>query len=336
MDQQIIDYIKKSRELGHSDSDIKTLLLNAGHKEEDVRAAFDTADGKNVIPPPPSFSSNHPSYGNSSIELPGPIVLLKSAWQIYKARFWSLLSLYVLPILVLGGLITIFALLTLMFPTLSPVVLVFISLLLFIPFAIVSLRSAVALIFAIVAPQPVGVFEAFKISKGKALSFFWVGLLMGLVMMGGFVMLIVPGFIFLAWFSLSQFIFVAEGHKGFSALLKSKEYVNGNLGKVFLRLLFIVVINILVSLVIKFGIGLISETVAGVVSGLFSLLSAPLWFAYTFSLYQALRAKKPELISQPVSGRKGLLIFSAILGPIILITSFLIVMTLIYYEASKF
>ena len=60
MDQRIIDYIKKSRELGHNDSDIKALLLNAGHKEEDVRAAFDAADGKSGLQDK-SFISSHPS-----------------------------------------------------------------------------------------------------------------------------------------------------------------------------------------------------------------------------------------------------------------------------------
>ena len=60
MDQRIVDYIKKSRELGHNDSDIKALLLNAGHKEEDVRAAFDAADGKSGLQDK-SFISSHPS-----------------------------------------------------------------------------------------------------------------------------------------------------------------------------------------------------------------------------------------------------------------------------------
>ncbi|MBI1838708.1 MAG: hypothetical protein HYR95_00170 [Candidatus Colwellbacteria bacterium] len=59
MDQKTVDYIRKSRELGHSDTDIKATLLNAGHKEEDVRVGFDVVDGKNslrdknlVLPPP--------------------------------------------------------------------------------------------------------------------------------------------------------------------------------------------------------------------------------------------------------------------------------------------
>ena len=58
--QQLIDYIKKSRELGHSDENIKALLLSAGHKEEDVRAAFDAADGKSGLQDK-SFISSHPS-----------------------------------------------------------------------------------------------------------------------------------------------------------------------------------------------------------------------------------------------------------------------------------
>jgi len=58
--QQLIDYIKKSRELGYSDEAIKTLLINAGHKEEDVCDAFDVADGKSGLQDK-SFISSHPS-----------------------------------------------------------------------------------------------------------------------------------------------------------------------------------------------------------------------------------------------------------------------------------
>jgi len=67
--QQLIDYIKKSRELGHSDEAIKALLINAGHKEEDVSAAFIAADGKsssqgkNIISP----TSGSQSGASSSV-----------------------------------------------------------------------------------------------------------------------------------------------------------------------------------------------------------------------------------------------------------------------------
>jgi len=69
MDQRIVDYIKKSRELGHSDEAIKALLINAGHKEEDIRAAFEAADGKsssqgkNIISP----TSGSQSGASSSV-----------------------------------------------------------------------------------------------------------------------------------------------------------------------------------------------------------------------------------------------------------------------------
>jgi len=44
--QQVTDYIKKMREAGYADDGIKGLLLNSGHKEEDISVAFDAVDGK--------------------------------------------------------------------------------------------------------------------------------------------------------------------------------------------------------------------------------------------------------------------------------------------------
>ena len=309
--QQLIDYIKKSRELGHSDEAIKALLINAGHKEEDVSAAFIAADGKsssqneNLMPPP------HPLIAS-----PIAGTILQNAWSLYKSRFWTFISLSLVPILIwiaFGVILLVNVSLT---PLSSPLITIVISLLLAILAIIISVKSIAALMFAVAAPQPIGFWEAFRISKGKVISLaFWVTFLMSLVTMGGFVMLIVPGFIFLAWFSLSQFVFVVEGHKGLNALLRSKEYVSGNWGKVFLRLIGVIAISIVIYLLIDVVIGPSSKLAAEIVSQLFSLLLTPLWFAYIFSIYQSLRAQKPELVSQPVSKKgRGFFIFSAILG----------------------
>jgi hypothetical protein len=47
--QQIVDYVKKMREAGYGDCDIRALLLNAGHREGDIRIAFDAVDRKAVV-----------------------------------------------------------------------------------------------------------------------------------------------------------------------------------------------------------------------------------------------------------------------------------------------
>ncbi|MDD5152643.1 MAG: hypothetical protein PHS95_01415 [Candidatus Pacebacteria bacterium] len=68
MDQTVVDYIKKTRELGYSDADIKSLLLNAGHDQAGVEGAFAVADGRLnssavLVPPPvPTSNSQHSSF----------------------------------------------------------------------------------------------------------------------------------------------------------------------------------------------------------------------------------------------------------------------------------
>jgi len=106
VDQRVIDYIKKSRELGHNDSDIKNSLLNAGHKEEDVRAAFDAADGKsslqgeNLMPPPLPLSGLHSithNFGDENESLPQT-----------KSNFWVaatiLANIFIVSVVVVFGL----------------------------------------------------------------------------------------------------------------------------------------------------------------------------------------------------------------------------------------
>jgi hypothetical protein len=316
--QQVIDYIKKMREAGYADDGIKALLLNAGHKEADLQSAFDAVDGKNSIPLPPPIAPGFQPYLQSNVLFPGVEDLLRDAFNIYRSRFWTIISLsFIIPTLISGVLAFIMPAIMALIP--SPIISIIIFLVIFIVSIIVLIKSMVALVFSIVTPQPMGISEAFRVSKGSTSSYFWIGLLTSLVIMGGFAMLIVPGLIFIIWFGLSQFVFVMEGHKGLNALLRSKEYVAGNWWRVFWRMLSIVIIFVLISLSINFSIGSISESAAEIVSWLVSSLLSPLWFIYIFSLYKALRAERPELISRPVGGGKGFLVFSAILGPIALI-----------------
>lgn len=92
---------------------------------------------------------------------------------------------------------------------------------------ILSIWSGVALFYA-VANETLKMKEAFqKARERKITSFIWIGLLTTLVEFGGFILGIIPGIIFAIWFIISQFVFIVEGKKGFSALLRSKEYISG-------------------------------------------------------------------------------------------------------------
>jgi hypothetical protein len=69
--------------------------------------------------------------------------------------------------------------------------------------------------------------EAFKKTFSKILPALWISFLNGLIVSIGFLLFIIPGFIFWKWFFVSIPAFFDEGVKGFKALSRSKELVKG-------------------------------------------------------------------------------------------------------------
>lgn len=64
-------------------------------------------------------------------------------------------------------------------------------------------------------------------SKSAPFKYFLTALLAGLVILVGFILLIVPGVIFSAWFSLATYAVVEEGTWGVAALRRSRELTRG-------------------------------------------------------------------------------------------------------------
>jgi hypothetical protein len=100
----------------------------------------------------------------------------------------------------------------------------------------------------------------------------WPGLvgttiLMGLAIMGGTMLCLIPGIIFSFWFMLSQHVVVIENIAGPSALGRSKDLMKGEMGKAFVLGLIIFVINLALSgisaIIPQPQVQLIVQTVVG-------------------------------------------------------------------------
>jgi hypothetical protein len=104
---------------------------------------------------------------------------------------------------------------------------------------------------------------------------YWVLLLLGIVLtviyLLGFILLIIPGIIFIVWFAFSRFMAIEKGLGVKQALLKSKEIVKGIYWKILGRLVvfgaFTVVVQLVLSM-IPYGAGSIVTSLCG---GLFML-----------------------------------------------------------------
>lgn len=82
--------------------------------------------------------------------------------------------------------------------------------------------------------------QSFKAAYSAALPFAWLMILVGLADLAGFILLVIPGFIFFTWFSLAPVLFFAEGARGRRAMGASKSLVSGHSWGVFGRLVLFI------------------------------------------------------------------------------------------------
>ena len=122
--------------------------------------------------------------------------------------------------------------------------------------------------------------EVLEISWKNLWSFFWVSILVGLAVMGGFILIVIPGFIFAVWFYFSVYVFVFEGLKGTSALKRSKQLVNGYFWPIFGRVLLLSLAVGIVGAIPSFG---------PIISTFFS---APFAVVYMYTLYDNVKRIK--------------------------------------------
>ncbi len=323
MNQELSDYIKKSREAGQSDEQIREGLLAAGWKLEDINEAFG-AISNNPVPSPQSPMSPQ----TTTTSLPGATAILGQAWSLYKQRFGTFLGVMIIPMLALIGLLAVLAgseflsltLLSSEFTAGGIGLIIILAIVFLIAIFISQAWGQIALLYAIKDSQEgIGVVEAYRRGWHKIFSLWWVALLGGFIIMGGFLLLVVPGIIFAVWFSLAVFILIAEDLKGMDALLKSREYVKGKWGAIFWRVFFIGAfigtLSFIVSLVLALVFSLLKvpfgEEISEVISGLFL---APLSMTYMFLVYKNIKAVKGEIPFAPTGKSKKTFIAVGILG----------------------
>jgi uncharacterized membrane protein len=75
---------------------------------------------------------------------------------------------------------------------------------------------------------------------------------MGLAIMGGLILLIIPGILFAFWFSLATHVVVLENINGGAALGRSKTLMKGNIGTLFVLGILLGIIGFAVAMVAGF------------------------------------------------------------------------------------
>jgi hypothetical protein len=111
----------------------------------------------------------------------------------------------------------------------------------------------------------------------------WTSILMGMAIVGGLILLIIPGILCMFWFSLAQQVTVLESINGGPALSRSKALMKGNIGTAFVLGLVLGVIN--------GGLGMVTNSLpaptnlvfAAILGGVSTLLSTCTFVVFYFS-----------------------------------------------------
>jgi hypothetical protein len=223
--------------------------------------------------------------------LSSPTTLLSRAWELYKERLMLFVGILLLP-----------AILTFLFGLLFTEgaggmfdfsLLNIIGVLLIIA---AQLVAAVALLAAVTTDERVlAIKESYETGLAKLLPYLWIAVLIGVITAVGFILFIIPGIIFMVWFSVAFFVFIKEGKGGMEALKGSREYVRGKWWRIFGRIAFIMLFSLILSLLVSL-IGALflqipgGDVIDGLLGVLLTVVVTPISISYMYFLYRDLRS----------------------------------------------
>lgn len=180
---------------------------------------------------------------------------------------------------------------------------------------IVSVAASVALIMAF--GKGTDFAESYRHGFKLFWPAIWIALLAALAVVGGLVLLIVPGVMLVIQLALASYLLVLEGKRGIGALAGSREYMKGYwwafLGRnILLGLVFCAgALIIYLPAMIIFG-----KIVGAIVYGALLLFFVPFSVAYHYEIFENLRRLKPDALANAAKAEGGFLKTSVVIGAI--------------------
>lgn len=158
--------------------------------------------------------------------------------------------------------------------------------------------------------------------------FIWVTILEVLAVMGGFVMLVIPGIWLMFALGLMRYVFVVEHRHGMDALRQSKEYIKGYWWAFVGRTILVGIATVAVIFLFDIPFALLAGRTAGsIVSLLISIVVGPFSAIYLYLIYQNLRALKPEVVAaERTKAGTGFLKASAVVGAVVFVCMVLLML----------
>lgn len=216
--------------------------------------------------------------------------LFSLTWSQYKQRALPLIAVILISSVIVGSLAIVMVLGSIFsgailahLPDKTAGIYVIGGLLgLFTIFIFILLFWCQAAMFAILIDEEIGIIEAFQQGWHYFWPLTWVVTILSGILITGFSLALLPGFLFLTWFSFSVFILFEEDRRGMEAMLVSREYVRGYGWNVFG----------------KMALAWLLSTMAGLfpfIGQILSIILAPFFMLYLLNMYRDLKAIKGDI-----------------------------------------
>ena len=232
--------------------------------------------------------------------------LFRGAWTIYKAKFSTLAKIILVPIVIMAlGL-------RLMVGHMVPVMIAFGGLI-YVVGIITLIFASIALIITVISGTDFA--ESYRRSPKFFWPMVWVSILGGVMTIGGFVMLIVPGIMIALWFTFSRYLVITENRRGLNALTQSRAYVRGYwwaiCGRGILMGISVAVVSGISSAVLS---GIFGTSIGSALNLWTWIFVVPFPLIYIYEIYKNLTVLKPELATTQSDASRTFLTASGIIG----------------------
>ena len=238
------------------------------------------------------------------MNLQSPFALLKKSVTFYIAHFKSLAVLVLTPAILLAIVSYLVELYTstdgvLQLDTMPLYVIVISSVVLLASIITSILGNIGIILFAddpSLYPTPTSMYKS---AQKYFFPYLWIAVLSTLAILGGFILLIIPGVIFMIWFTFAPFILLFEERRGMEALRASRALVRGRWWSVFIRQFFLGFACGVFMQVSGLLIGFIlpDKNIAAAVNDLISSIVFSIIVVYLYFLYRDVKAAGPAPIA---------------------------------------
>jgi hypothetical protein len=145
--------------------------------------------------------------------------------------------------------------------------------------------------YLLLSGQDKSIPDLLSLASAKLGPVIWVFILSSLCIMGGFLLLVIPGIIFAVWLTFASVVVVLEDKRGLAALKQSREYARGRWWAIFGRLFLLGICVFAASIAVTILIAILSAILGPWVKALNNVLSifvlTPIATIFGYYLYRS-------------------------------------------------